>query len=133
MQYLPHNAQQGPIQYLQLIPTRPLIVPISPYFQNGYSNPYSSVGGPSQSPQASATPSYSLPHHSYSSPPTQHQYSSNYPSSLSNPVGGYSTNYLTYFRPSHGMQLINSPIDLSLNTDEYLPIRNENAYKMRQM
>lgn len=168
MQYLPHNAQQGPIQYLQLIPTRPLIVPISPYIPNGYNSPYSAVTGPSPqapsspsyasslayaagpsyaaspsygpsasygpSPSYGPNPSYSLPHHSYSSPPSAspHTYSS-YPPSASSPVGGYSTNYLTYFRPSHGMQLINSPIDLSLNTDEYIPMRDENAYKMRRV
>lgn len=137
MQYLPHNAQQGPIQYLQLIPTRPLIVPISPYIPNGYNSaspynsPYSSVSGPPSSGPPSASPSYAVPHHTYgASPSNVHSSYTNYPPSISNPVGGYSNNYLTYFRPSHGMQLINSPIDLSLNTDEYIPIRNENSYKM---
>lgn len=174
MQYLPHNAQQGPIQYLQLIPTRPLIVPISPYI-SGYNNPYaSSIGGAQASfggaqasygaqpsyggaqpsyggaqtsyggaqasfggptAQASSNSPYALPHHSYS-PSTSNSYSSygnSYSPSLQNPIGGYSTNYLTYFRPNHGMQLVNSPVDLSLNTNEYIPIQSENTYKMRRV
>lgn len=146
MQYLPHNAQQGPIQYLQLIPTRPLIVPISPYI-SGYNNPYSSpVGGPT--PQASSNSPYALPHHSYppstsnsyppatfsnSYAPSQSGYGSSYSPSLQNPIGGYSTNYMTYFRPNHGMQVVNGPLDLSLNTNEYLPLQNENTYKMRRV
>lgn len=153
MQYLPHNAQQGPIQYLQLIPTRPLIVPISPYIFN---SPYSSsvngpslngaslggqsfsgtsLGGPSLSgptAQASSNSPYALQHHSsYSSP--SNSYASSYSPSLQNPIGGYSTNYMTYFRPNHGMQLVNSPMDLSLNTNEYIPLQNENTYKMRRV
>lgn len=166
MQYLPHNAQQGPIQYLQLIPTRPLIVPISPYI-SGFNNPYSSpVGGSSAQassnspyalaqassnspyalPQASSNSPYvsssspysSLSHHSYA--PSTSSFGSSYsPASLQNtpsfqnPIGGYSTNYLTYFRPNHGMQLVNSPVDLSLNTNEYIPLQSENTYKMRRV
>lgn len=152
MQYLPHNAQQGPIQYLQLIPTRPLIVPISPYIPPNFNSQYSN----SPTPQASSTSPYSLPHHSYSSSPQQTSssygssaygsgsygsgsygsgsYGSSYSPSLQNPIGGYSTNYLTYsIRPNHGMQLVNGPLDLSLNTNEYIPIQNENTYKMRRV
>ncbi|XP_031635952.1 uncharacterized protein LOC116348894 [Contarinia nasturtii] len=133
MQYLPHNAQQGPIQYLQLIPTRPLIVPISPYI-SGFNNPYSpSVTGPAA--QANSNSPYALPHHSYSQP--SNAYSSGlgngYSSTLSNPLGSYSSNYLTYFRPNHGMQMVNGPVDLSLNTNEYLPLSNDNTYKMRRV
>lgn len=157
MQYLPHNAQQGPIQYLQLIPTRPLIVPISPYLPSNFNNPYTS----NPSAQASSTSPYTLPHtlphtlahHSYppaspSSPPSNAYGSNSYGSgsygsgsfgnsysapSLQNPIGGYSSNYLTYsLRPNHGMQLVNGPLDLSLNTNEYIPIQNENTYKMRR-
>lgn len=152
MQYLPHNAQQGPIQYLQLIPTRPLIVPISPYIPPNFNSQYSN----SPTAQASSTSPYSLPHHSYSSSPQQTSssygsgaygtgsygsgsygsgsYGSSYSPSLQNPIGGYSTNYLTYsIRPNHGMQLVNGPLDLSLNTNEYIPIQNENTYKMRRV
>lgn len=162
MQYLPHNAQQGPIQYLQLIPTRPLIVPISPYI-SGFNNPYSSpVSGPtaqasstspyalqqtssnspyaltqasSNSPysltQSSSNSPYALPHHSYS--PSSSAYGATYSPSPQNPIGGYSTNYLTYFRPNNGMQLVNGPVDLSLNTNEYIPLQGENTYKMRRV
>ncbi|XP_011212022.2 uncharacterized protein LOC105232114 [Bactrocera dorsalis] len=38
MQYLPHVVPETGVQYLQLIPTRPLIVPISPYL-NGNAPP----------------------------------------------------------------------------------------------
>lgn len=156
MQYLPHNAQQGPIQYLQLIPTRPLIVPISPYIPQNFNSPYSN----NPTAQASSTSPYTLPHHSYSSSPPSlspqspnsygsssygsGSYGSNsygsaslgssYSPSLQNPIGGYSTNYLTYsIRPNHGMQLVNGPLDLSLNTNEYIPMQNENTYKMRRV
>lgn len=132
MQYLPHNAQQGPIQYLQLIPTRPLIVPISPYI-SGFNNPYASGNGfNNPTAQASSTSPYSLPHHSYSPTPSS-SYGNSYSPSLQNPIGGYSTNYLTYFRPNHGMQIVNSPMDLSLNTNEYIPLQSENTYKMRRV
>lgn len=146
MQYLPHNAQQGPIQYLQLIPTRPLIVPISPYIPSNFNSPYTN----NPNAQASSTSPYTLPHHSYSSsPPSLSPQSpssygstsygsaslgSSYSPSLQNPIGGYSTNYLTYsIRPNHGMQLVNGPLDLSLNTNEYIPMQNENTYKMRRV
>lgn len=143
MQYLPHNAQQGPIQYLQLIPTRPLIVPISPYIPSNFNSPYTS-GPTAQASSTSAASPYTLPHHSYSSSlQPSSSYGSNaygsgsygsYTPSLQNPVGGYSTNYLTYsMRPNHGMQLVNGPLDLSLNTNEYIPMHNENSYKMRRV
>lgn len=141
MQYLPHNAQQGPIQYLQLIPTRPLIVPISPYLSGFPSaNPYSTpVSGPTA--QASSSSPYALPHHSYapstntfanSYSPSTSTYGNSYSPSLSSPIGSYSTNYLTYFRPNNGMQLVNGP-ELSLNTNEYIPLTNDNTYKMRRV
>lgn len=115
MQYLPPNHHAGGgIQYLQLIPTRPLIVPISPYMQyNQYSPP-----GNSQ-PQSSGGPNYGA----YQGPP------SGYQPTLQTPLGGYSNNYLSYFRPHSGMQIVTSPLDLSLNTNEYLPMQGENGYK----
>lgn len=129
MQYLPHDAQQGPIQYLKLIPNRPLIVPISPYIPT-FNSPYtSSISSPSA--QSSASSSYTLAHHSYS-PMNTHSFGSNYQTSIQNPIGGYSTNYLTYFRPNNGMQIVNGPVVLSLNTNEYIPLQSENSYKMRQ-
>lgn len=161
MQYLPHNPQQGAIQYLQLIPTRPLIVPISPYISS-YNNPYSNGPSGQSSPygpaaqatslspygpaaqasslspygptaQASSLSPYGAPHHSYSQSPPSNSFGSSYAPSLQNPIGGYSTNYLTYFRPNNGMQLVNGPVDLSLNTNEYIPLQSENTYKMRRV
>lgn len=127
MQYLPHNAQSGPIQYLQLIPTRPLIVPISPYISHQY-NPYSQTQAQAQPTTGAA--SYSLPtaHHAYQTSASTHNYNT-YQPTLQTPIGGYSNNYLSYYRPNPGMQF-SSPLDLSLNTNEYLP--SESSYKVRR-
>lgn len=129
MQYLPHNAQSGPIQYLQLIPTRPLIVPISPYI----SNQYSPFGQTQSQPTTAAAnyPALQSPHHSYQTSASTHNYNT-YQPTLQSPIGGYSNNYLSYFRPNPGMQLVTSPVDLSLNTNEYLPIQSESSYKVRR-
>lgn len=120
MQYLPQNSQSGGIQYLQLIPTRPLIVPISPYITQlpQYGGPSSSQ--PSSSQYTSASPTYAST-----------QSSPNY-SSYQNPIGGYSSPVVSYFRPHSGIQLVDGPIDMSLNTNEYIPIQSESAFKMRR-
>uniref|UniRef100_A0A1I8Q3S4 Uncharacterized protein n=1 Tax=Stomoxys calcitrans TaxID=35570 RepID=A0A1I8Q3S4_STOCA len=39
MQYLPQTITEGGMQYLQLIPTRPLVVPIGPYLTSGATAP----------------------------------------------------------------------------------------------
>ncbi|XP_075156232.1 uncharacterized protein LOC142229551 [Haematobia irritans] len=39
MQYLPQTITEGGVQYLQLIPTRPLMVPIGPYLTAGAGTP----------------------------------------------------------------------------------------------
>ncbi|XP_023032755.1 tyrosine-protein phosphatase 99A isoform X2 [Drosophila willistoni] len=69
MQYLPAQTLQdgsGAVQYLQLIPTRPIIVPISPYLaaaaasaNNGNAAPSSPPAAPSLTPHANAQPDYS--------------------------------------------------------------------------
>lgn len=134
MQYLPHNPQQGPIQYLQLIPTRPLIVPISPYISNQFNAP---SYGHTQTQPTTAAASYptlsaaALPHHAYQTSASTHNYNA-YQPTLQSPIGGYSNNYLSYFRPNAGMQLVSGPLDLSLNTNEYLPIQSESSYKVRR-
>lgn len=210
MQYLPQNGESNGIQYLQLIPTRPLIVPISPYLSSPYnqqynqqyhaqptqyssqttaftaqpqSSPFSaqpqaspytgqhpssqyssqahsvysnsppnSVYGssPSSSAYTSSPPSsaYSssppsthtlataasnyatIPTSAYHPPTTGHQGYGNYQPTLQSPIGGYSTNVYSYFRPHGGVQMISSPLDLSLNTNEYLPLQGESGYRM---
>lgn len=132
MQYVPHNPQSGPIQYLQLIPTRPLIVPISPYI-SGFNSPYGPSSG-SPAVQSSNNQQYSVapPHHHQSFATTSHSYGNSYSPNIQSPIGGYSTNYYSYFRPNPGMQIVNAPIDLSLNTNEYLPMQSENSYKVRR-
>ncbi|KAJ6636621.1 hypothetical protein Bhyg_15212 [Pseudolycoriella hygida] len=113
MQYLPQSQQTGGIQYLQLIPTRPLIVPISPYITQlpQYSGP--PTAQPTAAQYASAAPAQSYP-------------------SYQNPLGGYSSPAVSYFRPHSGIQLVDAPIDMTLNTNEYVPIQAENTLKMRR-
>lgn len=190
MQYLPTQTQSGGIQYLQLIPTRPLIVPINPYLSSPY-NQYSPQVGQYQSPAAqynvqpsqyasnqyspnqyvpnqyassqyasspytshssnqynqsptsynsqpnthtlaSAASTYpTIPNAQYHSPTTHSNYAT-YQPTLQSPIGGYSTNVYTYFRPNTGVQMINSPLDLSLNTNEYVPLQGDSGYKMRR-
>jgi len=195
MQYLPTQTQSGGIQYLQLIPTRPFIVPINPYLsspynQNQYSPQVGQYHSPAAVPQYNVQPGqyasnqYNIPNQyavsqyassqyaaspytshssnqytqspsSYNSQPNTHtlasaastyptipnaQYhppttNSNYAAyqpTLQSPIGGYSTNVYTYFRPNAGVQMINSPLDLSLNTNEYVPLQGDSAYKMRR-
>ncbi|XP_037036839.1 DNA-directed RNA polymerase II subunit rpb1 [Bradysia coprophila] len=144
MQYLPQNQQSGGIQYLQLIPTRPLIVPISPYITqlpqyNGQpttqptSAQYASASstyGPAQPAYGAVQSTYAPTQSTYgtqSSPSSSHNYQS-----YQNPIGGYSSPVVSYFRPHAGIQLVDSPVDMSLNTNEYIPIQSENAYKMRR-
>lgn len=137
MQYLPQNQQSGGIQYLQLIPTRPLIVPISPYITQlpQYGGP--SSGQPTAAQYTSASPPYGSAPSSYGSTQptsygsTQPTSSHSYPS-YQNPIGGYSSPVVSYFRPHQGIQLVDGPIDMSLNTNEYIPIQSEGAYKMRR-
>lgn len=173
MQYLPHNGQSNGIQYLQLIPTRPLIVPISPYlspspYTNYHTQPsqyasqttpysahspsgpytshpsasYSSVpasmfaSGPPSSPNSphtltTAASSYaSIPTTAYH-PPTGPSNYANYQPTIQSPIGGYSTNVYSYFRPHSGVQMVQSPLDLSLNTNEYIPLQGESGYRRR--
>lgn len=200
MQYLPHNTQSAGIQYLQLIPTRPFILPISPYQTSPYNqynqqqvpnyyhptasqynaqptqystNPYSSQAHPgqytvaqspaspyssqqqpgqytvAQSPASPYSASSQQPNthtlataastyasvpssgtSAYHHPTTHHNYAA-YQPTLQSPIGGYSTNVFSYYRPN-GLQMINSPLELSLNTNEYMPLQGESGYRMRR-
>ncbi|KAL5277222.1 hypothetical protein ACFFRR_002446 [Megaselia abdita] len=38
MQYIPHSQYMGGVQYLQLIPTRPLLIPLGPYYPTIHQN-----------------------------------------------------------------------------------------------
>lgn len=128
MQYLPQNQQSGGIQYLQLIPTRPLIVPISPYITQLPQYGAPSSGQPTAAQYTSASPPYgSAPSYGSTQPTSSHGYPS-----YQNPIGGYSSPVVSYFRPHSGIQLVDGPIDMSLNTNEYIPIQSESAYKMRR-
>lgn len=146
MQYLPTNQPSNGIQYLQLLPTRPLIVPISPYLphlpQYGSTQgtalqqvtgipSYSSLGG---GQNYAAAQNYVSAGQNYGPPLSAIGH--HYPSYQSNSPGGYaaasSSPVISFFRPHTGIQMINGPIDMSLNTNEYIPIQAESAYKMRR-
>lgn len=193
MQYLPQSQQPtSGIQYLQLIPTRPLIVPISPFMTPYQHQPNSHQ---TQQTQKSQPLQYQpqqfyqqSPHQSAQYPPinsaqpTQYLSAATRPSASSEivsspyPYANYAAaqSYLTagqnfqsnqpqppstaqypvyhsvsgggsyaaaasssapvvsMFRPHTGIQLINAPLDMTLNTNEYLPAQNENGYKMRR-
>lgn len=219
MQYLPQSQPtSGGIQYLQLIPTRPLIVPISPFMppmatpqqepqQQQQSSPLTypppqQLQQPQQLIQSQPAPSvqqqyqpHYTQHHSahptymnhnprapksayisqpQSGPPPSLPSSSSYitsPSELSDPSSpppgatiyhldtnepnqppnnyplyqnpSLSAAYQTaaasatapvvqFFRPHTGIQLIDGPVDMSLNTNEYIPVQGESAYKVRR-
>lgn len=86
----------------------------------------------SQHTLATAASTYSsIPSNGYHSPTTHHNYAS-YQPTLQSPLGGFSTNVYSYFRPNSGVQMVSGPMDLSLNTNEYLPLQGENGYKMRR-
>lgn len=126
MQYLPQSQHSNGIQYLQLIPTRPLIVPISPYISHAPQYNPAQVSAPAPAPVQSTTASTQYaPASAY----TQNgQNYVTYPGSLQS----FSPGPYSYFRPNSGIQLINAPIDMSLNTNEYIPIQGANSYKARR-
>lgn len=133
MQYLPQQQQPaGGLQYLQLIPTRPLIVPISPYI----TPQFASAAQQHQQGYAAASPAIAQHHGGYGQPAPTHfvtPYGATVAGhSIQNPVGGYSSPIVSYFRPHSGIQLVNGPVDMSLNTNEYIPVQGDAAYKNRK-
>lgn len=146
MQYLPQQQHQQPsngVQYLQLIPTRPLIVPISPYISqstiqsnSGLQQQYGQVGGQNY---ANAQ-NYVTAGQNYGSTAQRYlpgsQASGQYPNyHATGAVGSYgspSAPIISFFRPHTGIQLVSGPVDMSLNTNEYIPIQGESAFKMRR-
>ena len=129
MQYLPQNQANNGIQYLQLIPTRPLIVPISPYITQ-LPQQYRDVSAGQQQTTVSAQYSAVGPQ---TFAPTQLTNNQHY-AAYHNPIGGYSSAapVISFFRPHTGIQLVNGPVDMSLNTNEYIPIQSESAYKINR-
>lgn len=137
MQYLPESQSSNGIQFLQLIPTRPLIVPISPYIANlpatGQSNGVSQDSTISNSQglskygthnnvassQTSKERSIPIPL-SYSAYGTSQTFNSNQVEQ----GASYSNQVLSVFRPNGGIQLVSGPQDLSLNTNEFMPRTN---------
>lgn len=178
MQYLPQSQHASGIQYLQLIPTRPLIVPISSYLpahpalqqqqQQQHLHPHllNTQLQHQQQPQlyqhlpqpTNQQPSHylnpvtrqaNLPYANYAAAQSYltagQKYQPSQPLPLStaqypvyhSPTGGYAAAssaapVVSQFRPHTGIQLVNGPLDMSLNTNEYIPVQNENSFKMRR-
>lgn len=196
MQYLPQSQSSSGIQYLQLMPTRPLIVPISPFLpqiqhqpqtqsqqtplplpqHHPQVHPQQQLQLHQQNPQpqiyqqsphslqyqlnqpqpthyisttrlSSGLPSSPYPYTNYAASqgyltpgqkPLPSSTSHQYPIYHSPNSGGSfaaassSAPVVSMFRPHTGIQLISGPLDMSLNTNEYLPAQNENGYKMRR-
>lgn len=130
MSYLPQTQATNGIQYLQLIPTRPLIVPISPYISQlqGYGG---STGQSTTSHVSATSPAQYAPASAYTQPAQPYSHGSFTPTIQSN-VGAYTNPIVSYFRPNSGIQLVSGPADMSLNTNEYIPIQGENSYKTRR-
>lgn len=52
MQYIPHSQYMGGVQYLQLIPSRPLLIPLGPYYPTIHQNNFPPQSfDPKNSPQ----------------------------------------------------------------------------------
>lgn len=188
MQYLPQSQSTSGIQYLQLMPTRPLIVPISPFLpqiqhqplpQPQHRQPLQTLQAHQSQPQLYQPTSNSVPYQLNQAQPIHYLGASRPPSGLPNssypysnyaaaqgyltagqkiqfnqpaapstahpyPIyhspqsgGGYaaassSAPVVSMFRPHTGIQLVNGPLDISLNTNEYLPAQSENGFKMRR-
>lgn len=148
MQYLPPQQQQhqpasGGVQFLQFIPSRPLIVPISSYVSQptlqsnaGLQQQYGQVGGPNY---ANAQ-NYVTAGQNYASTGQRFiagsqpagQYSTYSATGTVGSYGSPSAPIISFFRPHTGIQLISGPVDMSLNTNEYIPIQGESAFKMRR-
>lgn len=142
MQYLPQQQPANGVQYLQLIPTRPLIVPISPYISeptiqtnSGLQQQYGQVGGQNYANAqnyVTAGQNYASSDRYLSGSQPAGQYPTYHATEAVGSYGSPSAPIISFFRPHTGIQLINGPVDMSLNTNEYIPIQGESAFKMRR-
>lgn len=143
MQYLPQQQHQSAngVQFLQLIPTRPLIVPISPYIsqptvQTNSGQQYGQVGGQNYANAqnyVTAGQNYAVSGQRYlPGSPASGQYPTYHATGALGSYGSPSAPIISFFRPHTGIQLVNGPVDMSLNTNEYIPIQGESAFKMRR-
>lgn len=119
MQYISPNPQSNGIQYVQLIPIN---IPQVPQYNPTHASPATVQHSTTASTQYAPASAYTQNAQNYVT----------YPGSLQSSLGGYSTPIISYFRPHSGIQLINAPVDMSLNTNEYIPIQAANSYKMRR-
>lgn len=130
MQYLPQTINEGGIQYLQLIPTRPLMVPITPYLNGntgGHPTTYHQHLTPSNNIDYTARPLISgLPVNIPPPAPTTLSDLQS-PNLLSYGIQSYAGSINSYKqnhrinRETKDKQLL-GPISLNLN--EYLPVPN---------
>ncbi|EDW00185.1 uncharacterized protein LOC6565478 [Drosophila grimshawi] len=128
MQYLPAQTLEdgsGTVQYLQLIPTRPIIVPISPFLQAAASGGTPANQSPSITPNIATVPDYGARGVQLSALPantgmTGIHYSAaglqGYASAIP-PVAAYRSSY----RINREAKDKSFPAAFSLNLNEYLP------------
>ncbi|SPP89087.1 putative uncharacterized protein DDB_G0271606 [Drosophila guanche] len=120
MQYLPAQTLQdgtGTVQYLQLIPTRPIIVPISPYLQAA-----AAAAGNMHTPPAPSVVAAPQPDFSGRTATVLSALPPNY-----GPLQGYATSinpaaaYRSTYRINREAKDKQYPATFSLNLNEYLP------------
>lgn len=129
MQYIPHSQYMGGVQYLQLIPTRPLLIPLGPYYPTIHQNnfPPQSFDPKQTQPQYLHTTAIQKPHTS----------STYYPGKLAaavpaGPGSAYSASNLNsvavdYRYLPQPEKLVNaiSGEEMELNMHEYYPIAKQ--------
>lgn len=145
MQYLPQGqtgSAGGQYQYIQLVAARPLVYPqfIQPQQlsqqipQQQYLSSVPQSPSNSLSQQTYQTPfSPIISHNGQTSPHAYPTYSPLH-TSPQTIVGGYSNHQPVvspYYNPTQRVQLVSSPPDLSLNTNEYFPKGFSDDYRLK--
>lgn len=130
----PQGQPTGQVQYIQFL--RPVMVPIAPqtYMQAALNQgALPSIAQPL--PQASAQIQTAAAAVAQQYLPTTPQPPNVgfYPY-VQQPIAAYSSPVASYYHPNiystNRVQMVNSPADLSLNTDEYMPAASEITYKI---
>lgn len=131
MQYIPHSQYMGGVQYLQLIPTRPLLIPLGPYYPTIHQNNFPPPSfDPKNPPQNVQNPPYL---HTTAIqkpiPPSYYPSSKLLPAIQPGPGSAYSASNLNsvavdYRYLPQSEKLVNaiSGEEMELNMHEYYPI-----------
>lgn len=119
MQYIPHSQYMGGVQYLQLIPTRPLLIPLGPYYPTIHQNNF---------PPPSFDPKHAQSSYLHTAA-IQKPHTSTYFPSKPGPGSAYSASNLNsvavdYRYLPQAEKLVNaiSGEEMELNMHEYYPV-----------